>query len=223
MTVLIDKATRDAAGIDSYERGFVWAALTLRAVLTAPDAPAQNPYLNWVRITWNANRLITANNGIRLARPFLIIQAKLPYRQQSALYWGGNWHENIEVFGTVTPPPPQFTCDPTEPNPFPIAADPVWVTTLEAYFAWCGLTLHKRLITTPGNPNTAIVQPAFFEEASPRYFQLNATLPFNWDKWHETRNLLCSLRTIPGYQGLNNDFTVDNVNLFSNQFPDLDL
>ena len=138
MTPLEPRKIRDANGIDTFERALLYAALMLRASNTNVDnvpAGKANKYLNASRIVVNL-----ANITQRGIEPTVKIEMKLPYDNQRALRHGGNFVESLgscgNIDGSFNEP-----AAPTEPNFFPIPADPTWVTTLERYAAWCATNL----------------------------------------------------------------------------------
>lgn len=220
MTPLESKIIRDTIGIDTYERGFVYAALLLRASNTHPEnvlPKAQNPYYNSVRIALsnaNTERLIN-------------IQARLPYQSNPALRGGGNFIENILNFDNKDPNPFLFKLLPSKDKKLNINHEPSWVDTLEKYLAWCASNLILGFLNlTSGNQQGTIL---FYEEDTPTVLQINVVLPIDYKDYIRTNNLLYAVKSIittlvstdepPDNSNvvvLSNDFILDNSALLGN-------
>ena len=191
MTILEPKAVRDSRNIDTFERGFVYAALALRASNTSPsNTPAgrDNKYFSAVQIIANLEN--TTEQGIE---PSLTIRAKLPYDSQRALLKGGNFVESIGEYKN-TNPGLSIKCKPSKPNYFNILTEPAWVNTLERYLVWCAHNLIEghALLKTTAIP----IASSFLEEDSLEpSLVIEATLKFDLFTYLNENNLISGIKS----------------------------
>lgn len=215
MTTLEPKTIRDAHGIDTFERGLVYAALLLRSsnISLSNTSPAKtNKYFNAVRII--ANFAKQSTEGVESS---LSIQAKLPYQSQEALVEGGNFIENLGVFNNSEPPSFSVTCVRQQPIPFAMPHEPIWVDTLERYLAWCAHKLiNGYLIKYPDQ--TPPVTSDFLEEESEPSLLIKAIIEIDTFVYLQRNNLVCAVvKTIGSAADKSgNDATIGNLSVFDN-------
>lgn len=205
MVSLPTKSTRDSIGIDSYDRGAVWAALMLRSI--AAELPA--PYTQAVRVTADFQKVETVSRTLpdgggtvtfAFPRPIFQFQASIPYSRESAMRYGGNW------IGTAMPIA-DIACPPTGIS-FPrlgvseIAQEPVWVTSLEQYLVWCAWKIHSKqshfVRQDPNFKGLNSIQIRFLDEAAYPAIQIAAQLAFDLDLYYAYGSVIAALQPIYG-------------------------
>ena len=197
MTVLESRAVRDNNGIDTFERSLVYAALMLRASNTSlasnpvdarTGAEKKNIYYNAVRI----NAKFDAVNALGIDST-LTLSLKIPYNNQSALKQGGNFLENLGVYGNVPPDAFLLKANPSVPNLFPLPTEPLWVNSLERLAGWSATNLVGGFVSLNGK----VVPPisvTFSEEDSPSpNLLINALLKLNLAVYLEKNNLIAAI------------------------------
>lgn len=204
MTILATKRERDALGIDTFERAFVYAALLLRAANTKPkvEGTSQDPYHNAVRITLDLDNL--GQSGVE---PTISIQSTIPYESYSSLRASANFFENLGSYSNTNSNPLTLAAPPTEGNIFPILGEPSWVNTLERYLAWTANNLICGFIfLEPSNRPPVGLQ--ILEEATIPSLQVNGTLKFDINTYLNTGNIIAALdqQIESGTEGLEEDF-----------------
>lgn len=188
MTVLASKVDRDALGIDTFERGFVYAALLLRAANTNPGATSGNQ--TSVRIALDLD-----NIGQTGVEPLINIQATIPYTSYIALRSGANFFETLSKYSDADPNPFTISSPPTASNVFPIQNEPAWVNTLERYLAWVANNLLCGFITL--NPQVqSPVSLQVLEEITKPSLQINASLGFDIFTYLDTNNIIAALHRV---------------------------
>lgn len=202
MTILATKRERDALGIDTFERAFVYAALLLRAANTAPLPSEASLYRNSVRIVLDLD-----NIGVNGLEPLVIIQATIPYISQVALKSAANFVENLDIYGASNPNPFTAASPPTNPNRYPITTEPEWVNTLEKYLAWAGSSLLLRSLKLDPR-NKPSISLSILEEAVKPSLQIDASLQFDINIYLSNNNLIAALRQ--KVQSLNNGVELIN-------------
>ena len=211
MTILDSKTNRDLYGIDTFERGFVYSALLLRASNTHPQntrSRNENPYYNAVRIT-------VAGSG---SSALVVIQARIPYISNSVLRSGGNFLKNLGSYQNQNPNPFLFRASPSNPKKLDIPIEPQWVDSLEKYLAWCGTNLIYGFLQLESGNQQGSIQ--FLEEDIEPTFQINLSLPINYLTYIETSNLFNSVRSVIPFTYSDDelDFTFSNNSIVDNTF-----
>lgn len=207
MTILEAKSVRDSHGIDTFERGFVYAALLLRASNTHPQnqlTREKNKYYNSVRIAFDLNKMVEglSNSGdanLTAAKPdpSIIVQATIPYDSNLALRSGGSFLRTLLEYGNYSPYPFLYKAEPTSFNKLIIYKEPSWVNTVEKYLAWCAVNLvygYNFLSLTSAQ------QPLKFsvleENALEPSLLIEAELPFNYYDYSTTGNILQAMLSV---------------------------
>lgn len=208
MTYLDSKQDRDAIGIDSFERGFVYAALLLRNAVTLdlePGASQKNFYSDNVKIgIINRNVNLQNSNNFEDELAVIGIKAQLPYERGESLTSGGNFIQRIKSLSrqSYSLYPSVGTLQPSNLNDFIMPDDPSWIGSLEAYFAWTateilrhyyGLGLWKN--TYLNNLLTMKINLAD-ENTSQGFIQIDATIPMYYMLYLQSHNLLASVHSV---------------------------
>lgn len=197
MTTLASKATRDSIGINTYERGMLYAVL----LLMVSNTSAANSYYEAIKMSFERGKIGTesekgsAESDGREVDPKIIIEAHLPYNDVASLKAGGNYFEYIESFNNADPNPLRISLEP-DPNPFhTIANEPAWVDTLEKYLMW--VTMHLELSTYYYDESFALVAKSSLVTNSNKktFIKIDAKLPYDYSTFIKKRNLLAALRT----------------------------
>lgn len=194
MTVLVGKAERDALGIDTFERGFLYAVLLLRANNTSGirDLPrGQNRHYNAVRIALDLD-----NEEEESIRSLVSIRVRLPYDSDQSLRGGGSFISSVEPFGDEEV---EYNAQPLEPSPekkMSIATEPAGVDTLEKYLAWtasniiCGyIALNPEALP----PMSISLNDSDTENPS---LDISAELPIYYGLFLNTGSLLAAVQSV---------------------------
>lgn len=235
MTPLESKALRDSYGIDTFERGFVYAALLLRASNTDPSNTKpkdKNKYYNAVRIAFNFET-ITEQGDDDSSKSYtvatIIVQAKIPYNSILALKHGGYFINYLQEYGNNNPNPFSLFAPPTEemlgtPDYY-IYEDPSWVTTLEKYLAWCATNLICGFEADISLEEKLVKIQILEEDALNSSVQIDANLFFDYKTFIKTNNVFyaipqqtktgCNFTYIPPIQP-NRNTNVGNNSIISN-------
>lgn len=236
MTPLESKTTRDSYGIDTFERGFIYASLMLRASNTDPDntkSKDKNPYYNAVRIAFTFET--NTEEGIddtskTYTTASVIVQAKIPYNSNLALKHGGYFIRYLKEYGNKDPNPFRISAPPTDSLYFTIYEDPDWVDTLEKYLVWCA----SNLVCGYEADYTSELKPVKIqileEDTLGAAVQVDAQLIFDYQKFLQTNNVFYAIRqltktgceftftpTEPSFDmNIGNNSTIDNNSVFGN-------
>lgn len=210
MTPLDTKANRDLYGIDTFERGLVYAALLLRSSNTNPDntrTKQKNPYYNAVRIALNNTNTL------------VVIQGKLPYDNNLALRGGGSFIKSLGVYDNADPNPFLYQAPASNPIKLTIIDSPFWVNTLERYFAWTASNLLSGFLDLETGQQQGSIQ--FLEEdALEPSILLNVSLPINYNQFLNSGNLIYAIQSVISATSVidadNNINELNNASLFSN-------
>lgn len=208
MTYLDSKKDRDAIGIDSFERGFVYAALLLRHNVTLalePNASQKNFYSDNVKIgiiNRNVNPVTNEYYADELA--VIGVKAQLPYDRKNSLTSGGNFIQRLKSLSeqSYSLYPSVGSLQSSKLRTFIMPDDPNWVKSLEAYFAWTAteilrhyyvlglwketfLTnlLSMKITLVDDNPLEGIIQ-------------IDATIPMYYILYLQSCNLLASVHSV---------------------------
>lgn len=203
MTPLESKAIRDSRGINTYERGFLYAALLLITSNISPDntkVGAANPYYEAVKLSFERGSFNTKSNesgDVTIAEifdPKVIIEAHLPYDQGLSLRTGGNFLEQIKGFGNKDPNPISISVEP-DPNPFKvIKQDPIWVDSLEKYLAWTATAMDFSGFYSLKITRQVAIN--FVENSNKLPFvKIDAALPYDYQTFLSNRNILSALKS----------------------------
>ena len=215
MTILEPKTARDNYGIDSFERGFIYAILLLRA----SNTKVSNKYSKAVQLIADLNN--PSEDGFK---SILTIQAKLPYDSQQGLLQGGNFIENIGVFGNEEPGKFLATCKPRkQPGGFLMPTEPSWVNTLERYLAWCVHSLISNYVIVNSGLTVPISSDFLEEDAEPSIL-IKASIEIDSITYLQDNNLMCAaIKSIGNFQatntpvqGIENSDSVGNDSLVGN-------
>lgn len=203
MTPLESKTIRDSRGINTYERGMLYATLLLITSNISPDntkVGAANPYYEAIKLSFERGSFTKISNEegdekiSEIIDPKVIIEAYLPYDQGLSLRTGGNFLEQIKDFGNKDPNPISISVDP-DPRPYiTIKEDPTWVNSLEKYLAWTATVMDFS-----GFYSLEIVRQvaiSYVENSNKSTFiKINASLPYKYEAFLRNRNLLSALRS----------------------------
>ena len=175
--------------IDTVERAIVWASTLLRATNLIVGANFADK--NAIRITTRLDKTEEDYQGL------IGLEISLRYSSAIFLVNGGDFLPAIIPFSDTPIPVTSYFCPPIE-DEFEVLADsnPTQISTLEQYLYWVCSILYASLPL-----NNKIILFEFLEENSTgaiARFKIN--LPFDYSKWIEERNLVCSvLRTVESY------------------------
>lgn len=204
MTRLESKVDRDNRGINTCERGLLYATLLLIASNTSPDNTnpgIDNPYWEAVKISFEHGKLLESvkgqENTFKEVDPRIIIEAHLPYNNNAATKAGGNYFEYIESFNNIDPNPFILSVEP-DPAPFiVIPNDAPWVDTIEKYLAWIASLIENQTYYY-GDDYPRIASTSFVTNTQGKSFILiEAKLSYNFSKFIQERNYLAALKTYP--------------------------
>ncbi len=190
MTILESKSERDSIGIDSFERGLVYATLLLYKAIKDPNNPVpanENPFSD--AITFNLRNVANPTSALN-------VTANFPVDRIEASELGGNYLESLGIFGNTNPNPLDINCEPSSAEFIAILPEPSYVTTLEQYFVWLAHMVKGDLIIT--NPTTSdVIQTQFINE-NPDYprLRINLRLPINYRTYLRSNNLICAVKPI---------------------------
>lgn len=173
MTVLPARLSRLALGIDSVERGIVFALLALKqATLALPDT---NPNKEAISLV---NTVSIVDGAYRAT---LAAKAVLPFDKNLYLQAAGS------VSGSVLPlsdvEVSVLGVSPTEGNYYPIPEDPPEIETLEQYLVWLSLFWQQNFT----NPTLNLVK---FTNYLANNLVLEYAIPFDYLTYLQTQNLL---------------------------------
>ena len=207
---LIEKELRDLIGIDTFERAIVFSTLLLRQGLRLKELPTNNCIIYQSFAQENNEKVNT-----------LIVEAKIPYESLNFCGLGGDFISSILPFDddtTVLDYDGDFI-PPTVNNQGFIEPDPEDVYMLEQYLIWTisrWIYYHKQQFPENWDSYGYL---SFLEEASPPSISAKVILPFDYEKYLETTNLIASVKPkiatseIPSYSSL-----IGNSQLFGNGF-----
>lgn len=204
MTPLESKSARDNRGINTYERGLLYATLLLIASNTSlsnTKPGKSNPYYDSIKISFEHGKYIEAKKGeenqILKVDPAIIIEAHLPYNAELALKAGGNYFEHIEGFDNIDPNPLAVSIEP-DPSPFVIIKnDPSWINSLEKYMLWITMTIEYQTYYY-GDEYQRTASLSFVDNSAGKAFvKIDAKLPYEQEVFLQKRNLLSAVMTYP--------------------------
>lgn len=199
MTPLESKSARDSRGINTYERGLLYATLLLIASNTSlsnTKPGKDNPYYEAIKLSFERGKYVEEVKGEEnqdpMVDPAIIIEAHLPYNGEAALKAGGNYFEYIESFNNIDPNPLRISVEPV-PNPFDvIAVEPMWVDTLEKYLAWIASLIEDQTYYYEDYERTA--STSFATDSKGKTFvKIDARLPYDFSTFVKKRNFLAAL------------------------------
>lgn len=206
MTPLESKALRDSYGIDTFERGFIYAALLLRASNTDPNntkSKDKNKYYNAVRIAFDFD--VTTNQGTddtskSYTIAHILVQAKIPYNSASALKHGGYFFKYLGEYGNNNPNPFALVAPPTAEilgTPYYlIYDDPNWIDTLEKYLVWCALNLICGFEADLSIEDKPVKLQILEEDALGSSVQIEADLEFSYKTFLQTNNVISAINQL---------------------------
>lgn len=201
--------------IDTVERAIVWASTLLRATNLAVGT--NFPFKNAIRITTRLDKTEDVYIGL------IALELSLSYDSNIFLTSGGDFLPAISPFSDTPIPVTSYFCPPIGDEFETLAAsNPNQVSTLEQYLYWVCSILYASLPL-----NNKIISFQFLEEnSSGAIAQFKINLPFDYSKWIEERNLVCSvLRTTQTYvypanslqiERMGNNFLMGNLALMGN-------
>lgn len=197
MTPLASKATRDSQGIDTYERGLLYASLLLVASNTHPNNPTTNQYSQAVTLTFKRGSMEYTEGEeetiVNQINPLINIKAYLPYDKQACFRTGGNYFEYVQSFNNIDPNPLLISIQPTNKGQDnKIATEPSWVNSLEKYFLWTAMNIDSQSYYDPGYIRRAEITIADNSSGNP-FIQVDATLPNEYHVFLRQRNLLSAV------------------------------
>lgn len=204
MTVLVSKAARDSIGIDTFERGFLYATLLLIASNTSLNNTKpgrENPYYTAIEfnLTPGSLNVITNDDGsqskTKIIDPTITTKAHLPYDKGFCLKAGGNFFEYIGDFGNIDPNPLLITLQATRPRGLLIPNEPSWVNNLERYMLWTAMNLNYGYTVAEVIENPIEILPVE-DSAGKTFMQISATLPYMEETFLKKRNLLDAIRSV---------------------------
>lgn len=210
MTYLDSKEDRDAIGIDSFERGFIYAALLLRHNITLdlePNASQKNLYSDNVKIgiiNRNVNPLTNEYYNDELA--VIAVKAQIPYERQQSLTSGGNFIQRLKSLSkqSYSLYPSVGTLQPSGLTEFTMPDDPNWVGSLETYFAWTATQILWHYYDLGLWKNTFLSNLLSMkinlvdDNALEGFIQIDATIPMYYLLYLQSCNLLASVHSIIG-------------------------
>ena len=202
MTPLESKSKRDEYGIDTFERGFIYAALLLRASNTDPSNVKEkkdNFYYNAVRLAFSFQTNTETDTGqttktYTIAK--FIVSAKLPYDSILALKHGGYFLQYLKEYGNNDPNPFGIEALQTEDLYYSIYDDPEWVNTLEKYFAWCATNLICGFEADSAIEDKPVNIQVLEEDKPTASVQIDAELEFDYTKFLQTNNLFYAIKQL---------------------------
>lgn len=184
MVLLPAKSVRDSLGIDSIERGIVWAILWLRTANNHPSVAANFVYRNAIRIAFTVNAI----------SPRITSEIRLRYDSPISLRSAADFITNIKPFSAINPGDFLKTSSATPDLAEVMPADPPFVDTAEKYLGWLCFTLAASTF-----PSVDYVKISPLEEASEPTLSINLSLPFNYQRWLVTGNLIVSVNKLINY------------------------
>jgi hypothetical protein len=215
MTHFIDKSTRETLGIDTIERGIVFALLLLRNAGTREGKTGK--YFNAVRLSVS----VRATGNTYQAN--LSATAKIPYLSNAALLSGMNLIQNIKPISDLTIAPNFNPLTPTN-NPPTLPEEPNAVNTLEKY-----LLYYSQILAASILPVIDRVKISFLEEdPSEPSVLIDYLLPIDWSKYLLTNNIIEAtkllatriisepIEEIPLLTLIGNNNAIDNLFLVGN-------
>lgn len=202
MTRLEDKTKRDNYGIDTFERGFIYAALLLRASNTDPNnsrLPNKNPYYNAVRLAFNFE-VNTDQEKDESSKSYttaaVLVQAKLPYNSILALKHGGYFLNYLGEYGNNDPNPFAINAPETDALYYTMYNEPEWVNTLEKYLAWCATNLVCGFEAQIDLEKKPVKIQILEEGVGGASIQIDAELEFDYHKFLQTNNLFYAIKQL---------------------------
>lgn len=181
---LIEKSQRDLIGIDTFERGIVLATLLLRQGLRQGELET-NKILIYQSFS-NQNNVKTPN---------LTIDLKVPYDSVRFNGEGGDFLNSILSFDdNIFPEYNGTSLPPTLNNTGGIEDDHEDVDSLEKYLIWCisrWTFYNKQQFPIQWDIWGYL---SFLEEARPPVVQAKVILPFDYEKYLDTYNLIASVK-----------------------------
>lgn len=177
--LLPDLATRNAIGIDTFERAVAWSALLLRsAYFASTDRAVQDA----IQIGLTMNN--TANGFVSN----IVIRAVLTVNNE-ALADGGDILNNLEerMEGSVNYT--GFNLQPSASG-LPITVEPASVTTLEQYFYWASQQLLADDLT---KFRSFTIAPTFRGLNNPFTIDNVVNIPFDYAHYLTSNNLIESI------------------------------
>jgi hypothetical protein len=213
-TTLPAKGVRDAAGIDTVERGLVAAALAYRFALSGTTI--SNCKIGLV------NQPVLVEPPIQ--SPVIQIEARLLYNSTFAFKAGGDFGKNLLSTAKSTPFPLSQVAPATPNNPAPIPVEPSWVKSIESYLVWLAILLQGAL---PQSSNS-LIEVLPIDGIQP-FLAIRLFLPYDPLIYAQTGNLIAAVRQIvtswPSGGGggnpqtapwVGNNFLVGNSNFLGN-------
>lgn len=209
---LIEKEIRDLIGIDTFERAIVLATLLLRQGLrNIPDA-STNSAIIYQSFSQENNEKI----------PTLIVEAKIPYDSANFCGYGGEFISTILPLddGTITPEYNGDFIPPTINNQGLIEPDHEEIFMIEQYLIWAmsrWIYYHKQQFSNQWDSYGYL---SFLEEATPPVISAKVILPFDYEKYLQTNNLIESVnrKITTSVTSETNGGQLNNNVLFGNDF-----
>lgn len=191
MATLPTKLTRDSIGIDTFERGLVWAVLLLRQAYNngANDQAIRNYF-----VLKQQSKIERIEIGSRFNYLGLInINATMPYFE-SVFELGGDLLAGLQELVTTSPTYSGNNLVASEIAIAPIADDDIRVTTLEQYFLWSVMEYHKALTdprpTDNSRLNYVTLQVNYQGTTDPPTVSIKCTVEYDYPTWLESKNLV---------------------------------
>lgn len=177
MTSLLSASDLSFLGIDSLERGLIFATISLLAVVRNPSdprPPSQQPYRNAINLSFESSAVALAIDlpyslTIATQTALDLLQSVLPYDPEAS----------APVLERVSPP--------SLPPFFPIPDVPSAVQTLEGYAVWCSSLL------SAVNPAVTVRPTLDSRDQVHPVIQIRARLSLSSSLWLCSQNLIRSV------------------------------
>jgi len=195
MTILESKADRDSRGIDSPERGLIYATLLLYKANKDPNhslSETENPFFDSVSFN-------LPNVDSRIAT--FSFEAKLPFDRVASLNQGGDYLSTIGDMGGPDPNPITINCPASDPSFVAIEDDPAFVSNLEQYLAWLAHYIKDRKLRSeiekPGKIETQFFNESQVQVGSTRetipQLRIRGEIPIDYPTYLTGNNLICAV------------------------------
>lgn len=210
---LIEKNDRDLIGIDSFERGIVFATLLLRQGLREANLESSKVLIY---------QSFSQENNVKT--PSLVVDVKIPYNSADFNGFGGDFIRSVLPFDedNILSEYSGDSVEPTLNNKRIIEADHEEIESLEQYLIWC---LSRWIFFNKQDfPNQwdSWGYLSFLEEARPPVISAKVVLAFDYEKFLITQNLISAVkpRVKPNNDDDENNFTslIGNDRLFGNSY-----
>lgn len=179
---LTTKNQRDLIGIDSLERGIVFALTQIRNAMIK-DNEDVSKILIFQEIVQEVSGTIVQ----------LIIDVKLPYDSNIFNSKGGDCFDSIKEVSIQPVDYQGITLQSTIGNTALIPPEPSNIDTVEKYLAWClssWISMNKQQNLTTW---ASLGYFSFLEEAKPASFSAKVSLKFDYETFNKTNNLIQSV------------------------------